>query len=70
MINFNDNFPKGISFVLCNTVAHFFTDYLTSRVTSSLYKENKIHEFFAVIGFDQFIHIATLCGTYVIFKNL
>ena len=70
MINFYDNIPKSILFAIFNAVAHFCTGYLTSRVTSHLYKKDKIHDFFVVIGFDQFIHIATLCGTYVIFKNL
>jgi hypothetical protein len=49
-----------IVFVLVNATAHYFTDYLTSRATSSLYREERYREFFSVIGLDQFIHYTTL----------
>ena len=55
----------GPLYYLVNTAAHFITDFLTSRVSSKLYKENKIHWFFVVIGFDQAMHITTLLLTYI-----
>lgn len=63
--------PWGCGFIwsIVNAVAHFLTDYVTSRATSSLYKEKRYHEFFLVIGIDQMIHYVTLFGTYVWFKN-
>lgn len=53
-----------------NAVAHFFTDWTTSRATSLLYKEERYHDFFVVIGVDQFIHMITLFGTFVWLSNL
>lgn len=59
----------GLSWVVINAAAHFLTDYVTSRATSALYKEQRYHEFFTIIGLDQFIHYITLFGTYVWLKN-
>lgn len=49
----------GITFV-----THWITDYFTSRWTSKLYAKGDIHNFFVVVGLDQFIHYTTLLGTY------
>ena len=55
----------GITF-LC----HFITDYFTSRLSSKLWKEDKRHWFFVVIGFDQFSHYLQLLLTYeFVFKH-
>lgn len=61
-------FINGIFWVAINMAAHFVTDYVTSRASSALYKEERFHEFFVVIGLDQFLHIFTLCATYLILK--
>jgi hypothetical protein len=45
-------------------VAHFLTDWVTSRVNSALWKADKRHEFFVSVGFDQFLHFAQLLITY------
>jgi len=39
-----------------NGGAHLVIDFITSRITSYLYKENKIHSFWSTIGFDQYLH--------------
>lgn len=39
---------------------HWITDFFTSKVTSYMWKEKRVHDFFVVIGFDQFIHASTL----------
>lgn len=49
----------GITFV-----THWITDYFTSKWTSRLWQEKKVHEFFVVIGLDQLIHATTLLITY------
>ena len=66
-------FPMSIVFALIwiavNAVAHFFTDYVTSRATSALYEQKRYQDFFNVNGIDQMIHYITLFGTYVWLKN-
>lgn len=57
-------------FILLNTMLHWFTDWITSRASSSLYKDNRIHDFFVVVGADQLIHYLTLFGTFVWLSNL
>ncbi len=46
-----------------NCVAHFLTDWVTSRWTSRLYKAGKSHWFFVVIGLDQVVHYTALLLT-------
>ena len=65
----NNWFFSGISWIVVNGVAHWLTDFVTSRATSSLYKEERYREFFNVIGLDQFVHHITLFGTYIWLKN-
>lgn len=55
---------KGIVlYVLANGALHWTTDYITSRCTSYFWNKKDVHSFFAVIGFDQFIHTSTLLAT-------
>ena len=41
-------------------VAHWITDYITSRIHSVLWKKGDIHNFFVSIGFDQVLHYVQL----------
>lgn len=43
-------------FVLLNGIAHWCTDYCTSRLTSKLWAEQRWHDFFVVVGLDQLSH--------------
>lgn len=56
-----------VYFVFVNGSLHFVTDYITSRMTSKLYVKKDWHNFFVVVGFDQFIHQITIAGTMIIF---
>ena len=49
----------SIAFLLI-FLLHWLTDYFTSRKTSKLYKEEKYHDFFVMIGFDQVLHYIQL----------
>lgn len=53
-----------LEFMLITFICHTITDYYTSRVNSQLYRDNKIHQFFVSIGFDQVLHYIQLFLTY------
>lgn len=60
-----DNYAVIIPLIFGVTfVTHWVTDYFTSKWTSRLWQEKKVHEFFVVIGVDQLIHATTLIITY------
>lgn len=48
-----------------NGVAHFATDYLTSRINKRLWEAKEVHYFFVGVGADQVIHYMTLALTMV-----
>lgn len=54
----------GWKFVLATWLAHFATDYVTSRITSKLWQKNERHWFFVVIGADQALHLTQLALCY------
>lgn len=43
---------------------HWVTDYVTSRASATLWKENKRKWFFTMIGFDQFLHLMIIWSLY------
>ena len=43
-----------------NCIAHFVTDWVSSRVGAKLWKAKKRHAFFMVIGLDQVAHYVAL----------
>lgn len=56
----------AVGFVVFNALAHFFTDYVTSRATSALYEKEEYHDFFVAVGFDQLLHYLTLIVSFVL----
>lgn len=59
----------GVKFAAVNYVLHFCTDWVSSRMTSSLWKQGKRHWFFVVIGADQALHMTALFLTYAWLKG-
>lgn len=58
----------GLKFLAITFVCHFVTDWFTSRGTSYLWKRERRHWFFVLIGFDQAIHLTTLLLTFQILR--
>jgi hypothetical protein len=51
-------------FAALNGLIHLVIDFFTSRIAGKLWADKKVHYFFVVIGFDQFLHTAILLLTY------
>jgi hypothetical protein len=56
-----------VKWIALNGALHFITDAITSRITARLWKKNDMHNFFVVVGFDQFIHYSCLIITLLMF---
>lgn len=66
VIHFGGTIGGAFLWWVLNGGLHWVTDYFTSRWTSKLWAKQEVHNFFVVIGLDQFIHYICLFGTYVI----
>lgn len=53
-------FLELIWFFPMTFAAHYATDWITSRWTAYLWEKKDVHNFFVVIGFDQFLHLFTI----------
>lgn len=55
------------TYFILNGILHTMVDYGTSRWTSHLWKNEKRHAFFSVVGLDQAIHMTILYLTMFLF---
>lgn len=53
----------SIVFIVTNSTLHFTVDTVTSKLSSNAYLVGKEHKFWAIIGFDQFLHNAMFIAT-------
>lgn len=59
-----DSYIHILQFIGLTMIFHTITDYLTSRLNSSLWKKGDVHNFFVSVGFDQLLHYVQLILTY------
>lgn len=52
-------------FLVLNFLAHFVIDFFSSKATSILWKKDKRHWFFVIIGLDQALHFSSMLGIYL-----
>lgn len=56
------------AFLVITFLAHWLTDYCTSRLNTKLWKAGQVHWFFVSVGFDQILHYVQLFWTYKLLK--
>ena len=56
-------FGFGPVYAIVNGILHWITDYFSSRASSKIWKDGRVHDFFVVIGIDQAIHMTCLVLT-------
>lgn len=60
----------GMLFMIITFLLHTLTDYFTSKLNARLWKEERTHDFFVAVGFDQVLHYIQLFVTYKILIEL
>lgn len=51
---------NAVDVFIITFILHFLTDYFTSRLTKKLWEQERTHDFFVAIGFDQLLHFTQL----------
>lgn len=64
------NWDCAVIFASITWVAHFTTDYCTSRIGKKYFDKQDYHNGFVVIGFDQILHYIQLFTTYIWLANI
>lgn len=60
------DWTKAFLFAIITFLAHFITDFITSKTSSSFFKKQDFHNGFVVVGFDQILHYIQLWYTFQI----
>jgi len=64
------SFLLSLAFTTITFLAHWITDYFTSRLNSKLWAKGNMHNFFVAIGGDQLLHYFQLFATFCLLKNI
>ena len=64
------SFEMVMYFSVINFALHFLVDLCSSRVTSYFWNKQSLHNFFVVVGFDQFLHLLCLAMTLAWFLDV
>ncbi len=64
------SFKFLLYYVGINMLLHYMIDSQTSKITKRLWAEGKVHEFFVMIGWDQFLHYFFLYLTWVMKERI
>jgi len=65
-----DYFRIALIFTTITFIAHWITDFITSRVGKPYWDKQDLHNGFVVVGFDQVLHYLQLFGTLILCSNL
>jgi hypothetical protein len=53
-------FHLVLAYCVINSCAHFWVDFVTSKLNSKLWTAKKVHWFFVSVGFDWYLHTTIL----------
>jgi hypothetical protein len=59
-----NNFWIAIGFFIITFIAHYITDFITSRLSKPLFESKDFHNGFVVVGADQVAHYVQLYYTF------
>lgn len=58
------DFEKALRFFFITFLAHFLTDYATSRIGKPYWDKKDLHNGFVIVGLDQVLHYIQLYYTF------
>ncbi len=61
---------KCLIFAGITFVAHFVTDFITSKIGKPFWQKGDFHNGFVLVGFDQILHYVQLYLTYIWLNDL
>jgi hypothetical protein len=65
-----DSIWKALLFSIITFIAHWITDYITSRIGKPFWENKDFHNGFVVVGADQVFHYVQLILTILFIKSL
>ena len=64
------SFKFLLYYVGINMLLHYIIDAETSKITRKFWNQGKVHEFFVMIGWDQFLHYFFLYLTWIMKERI